>query len=330
MNASAPAMAQPGMAQVAALVRSAAPLPAPAGPRRGLIAHSLEDFMTLELPERRCLLDPVIPKQGLVMLFAPRGVGKTYAALTMSHAVASGGQAFGWRADQPQKVLYLDGEMPASLMQERLAQITAGSERQPPSGNFAIFNPDLNPEAVMPNLATPDGQEAVEPLLDGVSLVVVDNLATLARFGRENEAESWLPVQSWLLGQRRQGRSVLIVHHAGKNNSQRGTSAHEDVLDVVIKLGRPEDYRPSEGARFIVELTKARSIFGQAAAPFEASLIAQADGGLRWEVRDIADQRLTQVLEGKRQGKSVREIADQTGVSKSTVQRMLKNMEATN
>ena len=291
-------------------------------------AIPLETFLTLQLPERGYFLEPVIPEQGLIMLFAPTGTGKTYAALSMGYAVASGGNVFGWQSLEPKRVLYLDGEMSASAMQDRLSQIVAGSSTQAPEGFFRIVTPDLVPDGIMPNLATPEGQKMIEPLLEGVALIVVDNIATLARAGRENEAESWLPVQGWLLKQRREGRSVLLVHHAGKGGNQRGTSAREDVLDTVISLTRPSDYQTSDGARFIVTLTKARGLTGQSADPFEAGITELSAGGLGWRVKDLKDARLEQVRELNGLEMSIRDIAEETGISKSTVARLIKKLEA--
>ena len=111
----------------------------------------------------------------------------------------------------------------------------------------------------MPNLATPAGQALLDPLLSGVSLIVIDNISTLASAGHDNDAESWTPVQGWLLKLRRRGLSVLLIHHAGKGGQQRGTSRREDVLDTVIALRHPADYMPTEGARFNVHIEKART-----------------------------------------------------------------------
>ena len=290
-------------------------------------AIALEDFLSLELPERDPLLYPIMPGQGLAMLFAPTGTGKTYAALSIAYAVASGGEVFKWHSPSPKPVLYLDGEMSARVMKERLAQIVAGASEQAPPGFFKIVTPDLVPDGIMPNLAKPEGWAMLDPLLDEVALVVVDNIATLARVGRENETESWLPVQRWLLVQRRAGRSVLLVHHAGKGGNQRGTSAREDILDTVISLTRPSDYQTSDGARFIVNLTKARGLSGQNADPFEVAITALPTGGLGWAVKDLKDLRLEQVADLKWLGLTVREIADETGISKSTVARLIKKLK---
>jgi len=292
-------------------------------------AISLEDFLQRQFPPREYLVRPVVSKQGLVMLHAARGTGKTQIALTIGLGAACGGPVLhNWQAPQPCRVLYIDGEMPANAMQERVAHIVRGFTAEPAAGYFRLITPDLAPDGILPNLATPGGQAALEPLLEGVDLIVVDNLATLARAGKENETESWSPVQAWLLAQRRAGRSVLLVHHSGKSGDQRGTSAREDVLDVVIKLSRPPDYKSDQGARVIVELTKARGITGPEADAFEAVLMTSLDGRAIWATTGMTDVRAKQVRELHALGLSVREIADEVGVPKSTVARILKRLKA--
>jgi len=219
--------------------------------------------------------------------------------------------------------------MPANTMQERLAAIVAGYERELPGPEWLRFvTPDLQGMGTrMPNLATPEGQAALQPYLEGVELVVVDNLATLARAGRENDSEGWLPVQEWMLGLRQRGISVCAIHHAGKGGQQRGTSSREDVLDTVIALRRPHDYQQEQGARFEVHLEKARGICGDDAKSFEAQLENQGDA-LVWRCQDIEDVRLAQVRALLAEKMTVREIADETGISRSTVQRLKRKVEA--
>jgi putative DNA primase/helicase len=269
------------------------------------------------------LLSPVLPEKGLAMLYAPRGAGKTNLALSIAYAVASGGAVLPWKAPSPRKVLYIDGEMPLVVLQERLSGIIAGASEEADPTNFQILAADYF-EHGLPNLATKEGQAAVEPLLDGISLVVIDNVSTLATVGRENDAESWTPIQQWLLHLRRRGLSVLIVHHAGKGGQQRGTSRHEDVLDTVIALKRPSDYSATDGARFIVELEKARGVFGDEAKAFEAKLETAAGGGTTWSTRDVADADYARVIALAAEGLSLRDISEETGIPKSTVGRLKK------
>ena len=43
-------------------------------------------------------------------------------------------------------------------------------------------------------------------------------------------------------------------------------SKREDILDTVLSLKRPDDYEPTEGARFEVHFEKCRGIYGEEAS----------------------------------------------------------------
>ena len=291
-----------------------------------LKAISMEEFLSSTLPERDYLLHPVIPEQGIVMLVAKRGIGKTFTALHISLSVAGGLSLFNWHAPKARRVLYVDGEMPAISMQERLAALATGMAAPPHAmQNFSIITPDIQSRP-MPDLATTYGQQALEPFLAGVDLLVLDNLATLCRTGKENESQSWTPMQTWLLDLRRRGMAVLLVHHAGKSGDQRGTSAREDIMDTVISLRRPTTYSVAEGARFEVHLTKARGIVGEDAMPFEVHLRSEGNQ-LIWDVNELVNVQAEQLKQLLAEGFSIRDCADEMGVSKSVVHRLKKKLE---
>lgn len=279
-------------------------------------------FLAMQFPPRDLLLAPWLPEKGLAMIAAPRGLGKTHVALNVAFAVASGGSFLRWRASAARRVLYVDGEMPAVSLQERLARIVAHSTADLAPDVLAFLAADQS-EFGLPDLSTPEGQALLRPRLDPFDLIVLDNLSTLCRSGRENEAESWGQVQAFALELRRANKSVLFVHHTGKGGAQRGTSKREDVLDSVLLLKRPEDYEASQGARFIVQFDKARGFTGADAEPFEAALDPHA--GL-WSMTAVTESRDAQIRELKATGYSVREIADELGLSKSTVDRVLQRL----
>lgn len=288
-----------------------------------LNAITLHDFMSLDIKPQDMILEPIISKQGLAMLYAFRGMGKTFVSLGIAYAIASGSNFLKWKCNKPYKVLLIDGEMPASSLQDRMASLIESNNKELHSPDYLrIITPDLQ-ERGIPSLHSAEGQEALEPYLDGVSLVIVDNISTLCRGGRENEAESWLPVQEWALGLRKRGISILFIHHSGKNEQQRGTSRREDVLDCVIALRRPKDYESSQGARFEVYYEKHRNFYGDDAKPFEASL--SLDGHKQiWKVKDLEDCQLQKVIELSSNGLKQRDIAIELGIGLGTVNRMLK------
>jgi hypothetical protein len=283
-------------------------------------------LLALEIPERQMILDPVIPEKGLAMLYAGRGTGKTFVATAMSHAAATGSRFLKWQAPTPRKVLHCDGEMAAVELRQRFAQEMQATGIKPKPGMLNILTADLI-EFGIGNLASTKVQAELEPWLEGVELLVLDNLSSLTAVIRDNDAESWSPIQEWLLRLRRRGVSVLIVHHAGKGGEQRGTSRREDVLDVSLSLRRPSDYVPTEGARFELHFEKARGIHGERAKPFEARLEIR-DGASLWTIREIEDVNLSRVKALLDDEMSIRDIADETGLSKSTVHRLKKQIEA--
>src|SRR4029079_11039729 len=144
---------------------------------------------------------------------------------------------------------------------------------------------------------------------------------TLMRSGTENEGESWLPMASWALARRREGRAVLFVHHAGKNDSQRGSSRREDLLDVVIKLKHPGDYTPDRGAQFAVIFEKARGLYGDDVHEIEATLTHGEGGAQAWTWREAEGATQDRVLDLVKLGMSDAEIAADLGVVRSTVYR---------
>jgi putative DNA primase/helicase len=250
-------------------------------------------------------------------------VGKTHFALSVAYAVASGTKFLRWHAPVPRKVVYLDGEMPGSVMQRRLAMHCP--DHPPAPGFFKIFTPDLVPDGqTLPDLATLDGQDALNLMIeDDTALVVVDNLSAWARSGgRENDAESWLPIADWILSLRRRGIAVLLVHHAGKGGQQRGTSKKEDVLDVVIGLSRPADYDPKAGASFVVEFTKARNLLGDDAESLELEL-GGTDERAEWHWRTVEASTYERVVKLQKEGLKPNEIAAELGIHKSNVSRHL-------
>jgi hypothetical protein len=292
--------------------------------RRKLQSIEIREFLTRDIPPRGHVLAPVIPEQGLVMAYGPRGLGKTHLSVGIAVAVSAGGKFLRWSAPKPAGVLLVDGEMPAAAIQARFADAIKASEFEP-QAPLHLVTPDLNWDCGMPDLSTSEGQNAVDTLVtEDTRLIIVDNLSSLMRSGVENDAESWLPLQTWALRHRAAGRSVLFIHHAGKGGSQRGTSRREDVLDVVIAIRRPSDYRHDEGARFELHIEKGRSLFGKEAAPFEAALTADAHGAPLWTVRDVEIHQQEQILELHGLGMKPADIAAELGIGRATVYRKLK------
>jgi putative DNA primase/helicase len=215
--------------------------------------------------------DAVILREGsLAEIYAIRGIGKTWLAQTIAFVAASAGEALGFRAEDPIRVLHIDGEMAGPELQERYGIIREKVGGVAPS-NLVVLAADWQDD-FLPRLDTAAGRDAVEPFVDAADLVIIDNRSTLFDPESEKDPVAWQPAQDWLLSLRRRRKAVILIHHSNRQGGARGHSKPEDVMNILIKLSRPDGYSADQGARFVVEFEKTRGVHGSAVAPFTASL----------------------------------------------------------
>lgn len=282
--------------------------------------NPLSEVSLMNLKPTTFVLKPLLPDQGLGMLYAPRGMGKTFVALEIGYSVAIGAKkCFSWEIPEARPVLYVDGEMPANIMQNRLQGIIQGhATRLPePADYFRIITPDLEPRGNAPNISSSLGQRMIEDCLKGGELLILDNLSCLCRSGKENEGDDWVPVAEWALRLRQRGISVLFVHHAGKGGEQRGTSRREDLLDCVISMRKPAEYSFSEGLRCEIHIEKMRnSGADEAVYPFELTMRRGVNEAVIWTQRPLKDVIEQNALKCFADGMSIRDVADELHISK--------------
>lgn len=277
-----------------------------------LKVDNVEEFVAERISEPEWLVEGLLREKALVMVYAPRGLGKTWFGLSLAVAVAMGGPFLKWPTTRRRRVLYVDGEMSAFGMQARLRGLGA-------SGDLRLICSDRQ-DGPMPSLGTEAGRTLIDEQLDGVSLLVLDSRSTLVG-GAENDAETFEELQRWFLSLRRRGIAVVLVHHSGKNGDQRGTSKHEDILDLSIRLNPEPRFVAGGGARFGVEFTKNRNSIDD--SPFSVSLAGHGSGLVRLVVGSDEVQQLSE------QGLSPVDIADRLGVNKATVYRRLQALGLT-
>lgn len=286
----------------------------------------VSEFLGWELPPRQWIFRDLLQARDAAMLHAWRGTGKSHFLIGLGVAAACGEPFLKWHPTRAHSVLYVDGEMPREDLHARFRAELAGRK---PLMSLRLVADDLL-ESGIPSLATEAGQALIDDEIarTGCELLILDSLATLFRTDSDaNTSEFWQPMQSWLLRLRRAGRTVLFSHHDGKGFQQRGTSSKEDILSTVIQLRNPDDYHPSEGARFRVEFRKARSLFGEAARPFEVQLTEDEDGRRVW-THTAHDRRTQRILDLVEEGLSQRAIAEEVGIGVATVNRTLQRVKA--
>lgn len=283
---------------------------------------SAPKLLTADLPERETILDPILAQKSLMMLYGPRGLGKTHLALGIAWAAASGLSFLKWTAHRPHRVVYVDGEMAAVDLQTRLRALGSA----PPTLDFLIA--DLNPSTGLADLVNLKGQASlIRSWGEKPDLLVLDNLSSLIGV-RSNNPDRWGEVQHWLMTLRRNGVAVLLLHHANKEGDQRGTSQREDALDVIVSMQRPSDYTPQQGARFELHFEKARGLHGDVVEPIEAWVETDYIGVQRWRWQTLEQSTFDKVVALLRRELKPLEVARETGISKSQVYRVRDKAKA--
>jgi hypothetical protein len=188
-------------------------------------------------------------------------------------------------------------------LQERYAQLR-GRMGVPEDVPLTVLGADWQ-DGFLPRLDTSEGQAFIEPHVEGADLVLFDNRSCLFDPEGESDPTAWQPAQDYLLSLRRRGKAVIVAHHSNRLGGARGHSKPEDAMNLLVSLARPEDYSQDEGARFVVTFEKSRGAYGEAVAPFLASL--KPDGWLTDGARSHARAGVADRLLGHLR------LADQAG-----------------
>ena len=85
-----------------------------------LKALSPKELLSMDIPPPKWLLHPFVPENGLVQVFADRGVGKTFFVLSLAISLATGSEFLGSTPTERCKVVWYDGEMATNQFKERL------------------------------------------------------------------------------------------------------------------------------------------------------------------------------------------------------------------
>ncbi|MCL2017282.1 MAG: AAA family ATPase [Alphaproteobacteria bacterium] len=299
--------------------------------------YTADELLALKLPPREWFLYPLIPQKGISIICAERGAGKTYFALAIACAVASGFGFLNFTAETPRKVLYIDGEMDGSEIQERLNRLIVGfrtEDKIVKTENLSLFCSDFQGDNPMPDLATQEGRERLEQELEGVDLIIIDNVHFLYTAKDENSSGTWIDFNRWSREQRGKGRSVLWVHHTGKDPEKggRGSSTIETLMNASLTLIVPKDHRPENGAFVFTKYTKMRGATGQSVRGIYTKLISCGElnpvgeqMGLKWEKAEAPQsEEIDDIINFLKEGKNAKEIVDITGASKTKVYEVRK------
>jgi putative DNA primase/helicase len=247
--------ADPEAAAVA--IQSAKPVQ-PEGKYRLL---SPEELRTL--PKSEWFVKGVLPRQGVAAIIGPSKSGKSFLAMDMLWAIASGEESwFGYRV-KPGQCVYigLEGAPGVYKRIEALSRSKGGQDCP-----FGVVLPESGYSIVCN-----DDHEAMVRLIPKGALVVVDTMARAATGVAENDVEGMSRIIAGAERiSRHTGATVLLVHHTGKDQTKgaRGHSSLLGALDGEISVCRDESSKKRSW-----QVSKAKDSADGAAYSFELSIV---------------------------------------------------------
>lgn len=283
-----------------------------------------KDLQSLDIPARQVLIGKWMREGDLGFVFGERGSGKTWFVNAIATYLSAGRDLFDWKVSQAFDVLLLDGEMPLDAARDRLMGMTPDNARLHLLHHERLFDKS----GVAMNLTNERAQRAITQICieKSVKLLVLDNLSCLFAGMKENDADEWEKVLSWLLDLRRRRIAVLIVHHASRGGTMRGTSKREDAAFWVIRVDEIKDREEHEaGAYFETTFVKQRN---SDAREFTRkwNFQTEPDGQISIGCHEVSfDEKVFQLIESGLGSAS--DIAQELSVSKSSVSKAAKRLE---
>lgn len=270
----------------------------------------------MNLPPVQWAVPGLLPA-GLSFLVAAPKMGKSWMALDLCLAVASGGEWLGRKVNQG-PTLYLDLEDSANRAQARMRTLLDGFTAAPETCTFRLLAPILGPDL----FKILDEWIAANP---GAKVVCIDTFQKIKPATGKNETSYsadyriCAPLQSWA---QQHNICVLLVHHTNKNKGStdifEGINGSQGLMgsaDAVLMLTKG-DGRFAEEATLSV--TGRDVDMNQYAARFNKA-------NCRWELLGTIEEQALQSFESN---PAVLTIKDLTagGEWKGTVQELAEEV----
>jgi hypothetical protein len=200
----------------------------------------------LATPDLAWLIDDLVPGDGLSVIFGKPGSFKSFLALDWSLSVATGLPWFG----HPVKaghVVYVCAEGRGGLKQRVVAWWEAHGR---PDMSRAWFLPEA--VNLLDSTQVQRARRTLDALPERARVLTVDTMARSMVGGDENAARDVGLFVAAVDGLRR-ADTALVVHHAGKDGHDRGSSALRAAADLMVKTDRD-----GNAPRVLVTCSKAK------------------------------------------------------------------------
>lgn len=313
-----------------------------------------DKMLNTKYPEPKFLLDPILREKTVTQISGDYGSGKTHLGLKLAIDLSQG-----WEFDDEQwytsngkrSCLYVEGELPASDIRDRVNSLVANKIERKEFVNFADmffltlddlemhgFKYEFEPIAITnEEEKAKRNRKLIERMLNKIKdktghypVLFLDNITALTSID-ENKSTDWSSLMMWLMLLKTKGVITVFFHHTGKTTgTASGSNLSQRLVDTHIilkKLPEKSKFADHDGVQCSVHFDKFRNFGGTRTKPF--MLLCDKEG--TWtKYNMIMDQIDFKILELHNEGKSVEEMIkiDKDIGSKATVYRRIGKMKS--
>jgi len=307
-----------------------------------LVTLKLGEFFQKEYPPTEYLQFPITGKGKLVQVWANAGDGKTWFCMGWACAIANAQGFLKWECTdkaEPYPVLYIEGEMSVSEIQDRLLKIEESYLAEGKTFNkdyFYIAPLREQPDQTFESLTNKAGRANVENTAKRIfketgkkPFIFLDNITALTVM-QEKEGADWVELVQWLTRLRAQDYGVIYLHHATKaGDTSSGSNIKERSIDISIHLSKPEDKElldldDEKNTQIKIQFDKWREFnFTKHSKPFIAVLNRD---NTTWSFDQLLTEKQRKVKELHDSGLKPKDIVSKVkkNISQAQVYRILK------
>jgi KaiC/GvpD/RAD55 family RecA-like ATPase len=317
-------------------------------PKEAFIIKPAGDWLRTETdkPDAEMLFGEFWHDGELCILFADTNVGKSILAVQIGDALSKGKPIDGFTMPhQPEKVLYFDFELSTRQFDARYSSNVYG--RYPFSADFyrLVLNPESTGQRRFTTFADHIHNGIGNAIVStGAKIVIIDNITCL-QTGTESAA-----MAIKLMGKLRDlkneyGLSFLVLAHTPKRNSARPLTRNDlqgskmliNFADSAFAIGESQS---RGGLRYLKQIKQRSTSETYGAQNVCLCRIAKPQNLLHLEfcghsaehlhlaahTQQVQRQQEEHVLNLHQQGQSLRQIAQQAGMSYSAVHRLVRRV----
>lgn len=225
---------------------------------RSTLSVSASDFMTLDIPNTHWLVESIWQEHALGFIAGAPKAYKSFLALDLAFAVATGGHFLGrYATSEARSVMYVQMESSKPAFRDRIRSVASRF-----SGDKSLLRLITN-EPVL--LEDPKWVECIENELEAYrpALLILDPLASLTSGDENSSQEMGALIRLFRSWRDRFGCAICVVHHTGKGGEKsgakrsgekmRGSSALHGALEAALHVDRVDDDTPRINIRVEAE-----------------------------------------------------------------------------